>query len=79
MYEEAGVYPMRGESCVSFGRDCEYLNTCSLSTQYLTKPCTPADEDKVEYSIELTLQDLLESQMDKVLPTQSTEHDEELL
>lgn len=66
MYEEAGVYPMRGESCVSFGRDCEYLNTCALSTAYLTKPCTPQDEDKVEYSIELTLQDLLESQMNKV-------------
>lgn len=80
MYEDAGVYPMRGESCVSFGRDCEYLNTCSLSTQYLTKPCSPADEDKVEYSLELTLQDLLESQMSKVSPSQEVnEMDEELL
>jgi hypothetical protein len=78
LYEEAGVYPMRGESCVSFGRDCEYLNTCALSTAYLTKPCTPQDEDKVEYSIELTLQDLLESQMNKVSPSQS-QASEELL
>ncbi len=76
LYEEAGVYPMRGESCVSFGRDCEYLNTCALSTAYLTRPCTPQDEDKVEYSIELTLQDLLESQMNKVSPSQSQEINE---
>ena len=81
MYEDAGVYPMRGESCVSFGRDCEYLNTCSLSTQYLTKPCTEKDEDKIEYSLELTLQDLLESQMNKVSPSsiEADEMNEELL
>ena len=73
MYEEAGVYPMRGESCITFGRDCEYLNTCSLSTAYLTKPCTAAEEDKLEYAIELTLQDLLESQMSKVSPAAEAE------
>lgn len=66
LYEQAGVYPMRGESCVSFGRDCEYLNTCTLSTKYLTKPCKAQDEDKVQYTVELTLQDLFESQLGKV-------------
>ena len=80
MYEEAGVYPMRGESCVSFGRDCEYLNTCTLSTAFLTKPCSPADEDKVQYQLELTLQDLLESQMGKVSPsTQQTNETEDVM
>lgn len=80
MYEATGVYPMRGESCVSFGRDCEYLNTCSLSTAYLTKPCTPADEDTLGYEIELTLQDLLESQMSKVShPQEVNETEDELL
>lgn len=66
MYEEAGIYPMHGESCFSFFRECEYINTCTLSTEYLTKPCTPEEEDKTEYQVVLSLQDLLESQLRKV-------------
>ena len=66
MYEEASVYPMRGESCVAFFRDCEYLQSCTLSTEYLTKPCTEEEADKTEYQINLSLQDLLEAQFAKV-------------
>lgn len=66
MYESAEVYPMRGESCFNFFRECEYFNTCTLSTQYLTKPCTPEEEDITQYQIVLTLNDLLESQLSKV-------------
>jgi PD-(D/E)XK nuclease superfamily len=65
MYEEAGVYPMHGESCYSFFRECEYLNVCQLSTEYLTKSCTPEEEDKTEYQITLTLDDLLTTQLAK--------------
>jgi len=67
MYEEAEVFPMRGESCVAFFRDCEYLQTCTLSTEYLTRACTESDIDKTEYQISLSLQDLLEAQFSKVL------------
>jgi hypothetical protein len=66
MYEEAGVYPMHGESCYTYFRECEYLNTCTLSTEALTKPCTPEEEDKVDYQITLSLSDLLEAQFNKV-------------
>ena len=65
LYSEAEVFPMRGESCISFGRDCEYLQSCGLSTSYLTKPCTEADIDKTEYQINLTLADLLDAQLEK--------------
>jgi hypothetical protein len=65
MYEDAEVYPMHGESCYSFFRECEYLNVCQLSTEYLTKPCTPDQEDKTEYQIVLTLDDLLTTQLAK--------------
>jgi hypothetical protein len=65
MYEQAEVYPMRGESCYSFFRECEYFNTCTLSTQYLTKPCTEQEEDKIEYQVELSLNDLLTTQLQK--------------
>ena len=63
MYEEAGIFPMYGESCYSFYRECFYLNLCTLSTEVLTEP---AGEEKVEeFQIELTLQDLIESQLRK--------------
>lgn len=65
LYAEAEVFPMHGESCVVFGRDCEYLQSCGLSTSYLTKPCTEADLDKTEYQINLTLTDLLDAQLEK--------------
>ena len=65
MYEEAEVFPMHGESCYSFFRECEYLNVCQLSTEYLTKPCTPDQEDKTEYQVVLTLENLLDTQLAK--------------
>jgi PD-(D/E)XK nuclease superfamily len=66
MYEQEGVYPMRGENCFNFFRECEYFQTCTLSTEYQTKPCTPEEEDKTDYQIVLTLEDLLDSQLRKV-------------
>ncbi len=76
LYERAGVYPMHGESCVTYSKetekeskvwegDCEFLTTCTLSTEYLTKPCTPEDQDQTQYQVTLTLMDLLESQLGK--------------
>ncbi len=66
MYEDAEVFPMRGESCFTFFRECEYFNTCGLSTKYLTKPCTPEEEDKTEYQISLSLAELLDTQLSKM-------------
>lgn len=65
MYEEAEIYPMNGEACFDFYRECEYLNTCTLNTELLTKPCTPEEEDKLEYQIVITLADLIEAQLAK--------------
>lgn len=66
MYDAAEIYPMRGESCFSWNRECEYINTCTLSTANLTKPCTQEMEDKTEYQVQISLQDLLESQLGKL-------------
>lgn len=65
MFEAEGIYPQRGESCYSFFRECEYIQTCGLSTEYLTKKCTAEEEDKTEYQINLTLQDLITAQLEK--------------
>lgn len=66
MYEEAEIYPMHGESCFSFYKPCEYINTCTLNTSYLTKPCTEQEEDKEEYQFNISLVDLLNAQFQKV-------------
>lgn len=69
LYENTGVYPMRGESCMDFYRDCEYLNQCNLSTHLITAPFTPASVvDDKSYDIELTLDQIIEAQMNKVIP-----------
>jgi len=65
MYEEAEIYPQRGESCFSFFRECEYMQTCSLSTSFLTKPCTEKEVDSVDYQIKLSLEDLIVAQLKK--------------
>lgn len=66
MYEQAGVYPMHGESCFSFFSECEYINSCTMSTEYLTKPATEKDLDTVEYQVTLSLGDLLNTQLEKI-------------
>lgn len=66
MYADAEIFPMRGESCYNFFRECEYINTCSLSTEHLSKPCTPEQEDKTEYQVQITLMELLTSQLGKI-------------
>jgi hypothetical protein len=66
LYEGAGVYPMRGESCLDFFRECEYMNLCTLATKHLTKPIEPdAVLDNKIYDVELTLLDLISAQLDK--------------
>lgn len=74
LYERTGVYPMRGESCSNWGRDCEYLNQCTLGTKLITVPpvMEAVYDDKI-YDVELTLSDLIEGQMKKVVPIMQVE------
>lgn len=76
-YEEVGIYPMHGESCFSYYRECEYLNTCTLSTAYITSPITQQEEEAIleehsQFHIALTVQDLIQSQLNKSTPTNPT-------
>ena len=70
MYEEAGIYPMRGESCYNYFRECEYIYTCMLSTDKLTDSITEEQAQKIlqghdTYQIHITLNDLIVSQLSK--------------
>lgn len=64
MYDAAGVFPMHGESCLAWGRECNYFGTCTLSTEHLVTapPEVPREES---FQIELTLADLIHSQLSK--------------
>jgi len=70
LYESSGVYPMHGESCYSYFRECEYFQNCTLSTKYLEKPLSESEEISYEekekvgaYQIEVSINDLIESQL----------------
>lgn len=70
MYEDTGIYPMRGESCFTYFRECEYLQVCTLSTERLVDRLTEEDAEKLnqqlsEFQIHVSLQQLIEAQIAK--------------
>lgn len=69
LYESFGSYPMNGDFCYDFYRDCEYLGLCTLSTERLTKVLTQQILDKIEerevYDFTFKLEDLISSQENK--------------
>lgn len=71
MYQNAGIYPMHGESCNNFYRECEYMNICTLGLDRLTVPLSAEDGEKIlegnkkSFQIQLSLTDLIQSQLSK--------------
>jgi len=69
-YESNDLYPMHGESCFSYFRECEYMNLCHMSTDRLALELTQDALDTInkvnsEYQIHITLSDLIQSQLSK--------------
>lgn len=70
MYEAAEIYPMNGNACYDFFRECEYLQHCTLSTHHLVSPMTDdesakIDEELAKFQIKIGIQDLIEAQIAK--------------
>ena len=70
LYESYETYPLHGESCYSFFRDCEYLSLCTLGTDNLTKPLTQGMLDKIaieqdSYEFTVTFEELVAHQISK--------------
>tara|TARA_R110002167_G_scaffold366375_1_gene595546 strand:- start:5585 stop:6412 length:828 start_codon:yes stop_codon:yes gene_type:complete len=70
LYQSYDTYPMHGESCFDFFRDCEYLGLCTLDIGNMTKPLTQGILDKIEadgekYDFTVDFYDLVQSQVDK--------------
>lgn len=72
LYEKAQVYPMHGESCFDYYSECYYLQTCTLSTDLLSKPETEEqiaarEKKESEYQITVSVEDLIRSQLAKAI------------
>ena len=70
-YNLGDLYPMRGESCFSYFRECQYMGLCQMETDRLVTPLTQEQADKIEktnseYQIQISLDDLINSQLSKV-------------
>lgn len=71
MFEDAEIYPMHGETCNDFYRECEYFNICTLSTGSLTTELNQAQMEKIKadnqanFQINLSLSDLIQAQLGK--------------
>lgn len=71
LYETNNLYPMHGENCVQYFRDCSYLGLCEMPDDRITSPLTQAGLEKLvidneKYQIKITLEDLIQTQLSKV-------------
>jgi hypothetical protein len=67
LYESVSTYPMHGESCFAWYRECEYLGICTMSNDKLVKPLTEKQLTKMneeEYMFEVDFFTLVESQLE---------------
>lgn len=70
LYESFDVYPMHGESCYDFFRDCDYLSTCVMDTDKLTQVLTQEWIDKEEaenekFQFKVSFEELVQKQIEK--------------
>lgn len=67
LYEDTGIYPKHGESCREWFRDCDYLQTCGMSTGFLTVPYDPENDPELKktYDFEFTIEQVIEAQIKK--------------
>lgn len=71
MYEQRELYPMRGESCYDYYRECSYMNLCQMSTDKLTQPLGVEESEAIDtknsqYQINISMSDLITTQLSKL-------------
>lgn len=60
---EVGVFPMRGNSCVSFNRACEHFGTCNTTAADIPRPIP---EEEVEYDFRYKLDEVIADHLERV-------------
>ena len=84
-YDRNSFWPMHGENCVRFFRECDYYGTCNMSDRILfgeldkipVATDTRSDGKPVEYVFDLHVLDLLEAQLEKEPEVHSEVHSKE--
>lgn len=56
-------FPMRGESCYDFFRQCEHLDTCTMSNKFLFAGVKEKIEKEGRYQFQLSLADIIDRQL----------------
>lgn len=62
---ELGIFPMRGNHCLSYNRQCEFFGTCNLHSFDVPKVRPP---DEVQYQFVYTLDELVKQHLDRLKP-----------
>lgn len=68
-YAEDGFFPMHGQNCFHFNRECKFFEQCEMQNKYLVGPeeNIPVKEDNPEdYPFRFTLSELIEAQLARV-------------
>lgn len=70
LYNSYETYPMHGESCFDFFRECEYMGLCTLDTKNLVKPLDEAilsriSMDEARYDFTIEFDSLIQAQIAK--------------
>lgn len=66
MYRKANLFPMHGESCLSFGKPCQYFGICTMNNSMMARNApqkTNSNSGSEIYDYEVTIQELIESQL----------------
>jgi len=67
LYKKVGFWPKRGGSCMSWGRPCEFIDTCDLDATYFTPTgdfayITEEDIDQHQFDFKFNLESILKTQ-----------------
>lgn len=65
-YARNNYFPMYGESCFSFFRQCEYFEVCDFQlSSFTTKAIVDHDEEIAKYTFNFSLEDLIQASLAK--------------
>ncbi len=70
-YDNNAEWPKHGESCISYGRSCEFLDNCTMPTAallgtYKEEADALSIDSKAPYDIYITLEEIINSQINLI-------------
>lgn len=53
-YGDYGIWPLHGEACMSYGRECQFMHECHMATEGVMKPLTQRSLDEFDSPLDNT-------------------------